>query len=223
MITSGRPLFTYVLLDRVATVNYSNIMSHKEVDARTRFLKASAYKYASLVPATSAHLISQINTEGIGGESLPNKDSPTALCKFCGTISIPGWTSKLSIEEIQKPAKGQRPRSKSRRKQKGSVSRIKHVRIECLMCYRYVEKQLDQSARKENDPLRTITSSALEVPSSSTLTQQPSGASTHKTSGKKRAKARKQGGLQAMLDKSKASTGPSSGFGLDLLDMMKQG
>lgn len=54
---------------------------------------------------------------------------------------------------------------------------------------------------------------------------QPTGQETHfpsaNLSSKKRAKARKQGGLQAMLEKAKQAEAHSSGFGLDLMDLMK--
>ena len=199
-------------------------MSHKEIDARMRFLKASAYEYASSAPTTSAHLMSQINTEGVGEESLLEKDSSNAICKSCGTISIPGRTSRSTIAEKQKPMGGQRSKSKIERKRKVPSPRIKHIRTECLICYRYDEKRLDQLAHKgSRAPRATVSSTAIEYISPSTILQQPSGPTTNKNGGKKRAKARKQGGLQAMLEKAKASTASSSGFGLDLLDMMKQG
>ena len=57
------------------------------------------------------------------------------------------------------------------------------------------------------------------ITSSDRAAQKP--VSTNNSS-KKRAKTRKQGGLQALLEKSKENCNSSSGPGLDLMDLMRQ-
>jgi hypothetical protein len=61
------------------------------------------------------------------------------------------------------------------------------------------------------------------LPGNSTPSQPKSNTSSPTTlATKKRIKARKQGGLEAILARQRATDSRESGFGLDLLDFMKK-
>jgi hypothetical protein len=69
------------------------------------------------------------------------------------------------------------------------------------------------------------TSTPLKAsPSDTQLAPRTPGSALANASSRKRAKFRKQGGLQALLAKSKEADtrGSAVGFGLDLLDLMKE-
>jgi len=112
----------------------------------------------------------------------------------------------------------------------------KYLKIDCLLCYRFEETPLQGSETKSKhsinktsnpDPVKSEhqlpPSQGDNFQSASTSQFEASKPPTTYTSSKKRANARKQGGLQAMLEKSKIPKSSSSGFGLDLLDLMKEG
>ncbi|KAL9098227.1 MAG: hypothetical protein Q9163_006077 [Psora crenata] len=76
--------------------------------------------------------------------------------------------------------------------------------------------------RKHNSqPTSTahVTSGPAAASSSNAKHSKPSNPNTNS---KHRAKARKQGNLSALLEKSKQASSASSGLGLDLMDLMKQ-
>ncbi len=207
-------------------------MINEAAEAKVRFLEASARHYASSALETSAHLMAQRNVEA--NDScivLKNKTRSSGSCNACGSILVPGWTSRTSIAR-----KGGRSKAalKKKKLRESASDLLKYLRVDCLLCYRYEERPLQESMPKSKDALKTSTTQAVigsepQHPSSqihdssaaSTSQVQASQPLTTNNSSKKRARARKQGGLQAMLEKSKASDSPSSGFGLDLLDLMK--
>ncbi len=208
-------------------------MINEAAEAKVRFLEASARHYASSAPETSAHLMAarhnvEANESGIVSK---NKTGSSGSCKACGSILVPGWTARTSI--VRKGGWSKAALEKKKRP-KNASDLLKYLRVDCLLCYRYEERFLQGLKPKSKDALKTSTTQAVigsepQHPSSqihdssaaSTSHVQASQPLTTNTSSKKRAKARKQGGLQAMLEKSKASDSPSSGFGLDLLDLMK--
>lgn len=210
-------------------------MVNEAAEAKVRFLEASARHYASSAPETSAHLMAQRNIAAAESGVSLNKTQSSGSCKACGSTFIPGWTSRTSI--TTKGGKVKRAKVGSKKKLRTNASDLpKYLKVDCLICYRYEERLLQGSRDKSKNPLHVSPKEARirsEAQQSSSRTHDSSVAFTRQvqaseplatnTSSKKRAKARKQGGLQAMLEKSKASTGPSSGFGLDLLDLMKQG
>lgn len=153
-----------------------------------------------------------------------DKTASGASCQGCGTILIPEWTSRTSI--INKAA-SKKPvsKAKSKRHRQGPAIRPdKVVRTDCLICDRYVEVPLPPPpSRKSLEKLvRTNPSENASLDTASPISQEAVKSATANTSSKQRARARKKGGLQALLEKSKSSVTPSSGFGLDLSDLMKQ-
>ena len=192
-------------------------------DARLRFLEASARHYAATAPAISAHLMLQRNLEVVGREIKVVKGSASPACQSCVTIMIPGWTSKITIENEGAVGKG---RSGKRSARKGREEKDKKLVFECLACHRYVKTDLDFSRRPRKGARGAkallSTSQATAAISKPKSAGDPQKAVAANSGSKQRAKARK-GGLQAMLEKSKQSSTPSVGRGLGLMDLMKQG
>lgn len=217
-------------------------MANAESEARLRFLEASARHYVALEPATSAHLMAQRANEASGSGITSNDKHPKDVCKACGSISIPGTTSGTSIVRNGTERKRSKVRSKKNVKnnsdskmQRRDFGLPKYLRIDCLICYRYEIRPLLGPKAQNSKPTKNqhkpggIVSTPRILPAQGDLRTMSPASQTEppnppaaNTGSKKRAKARKQGGLQAMLEKSKASTSSSSGFGLELLDLMKQ-
>lgn len=191
------------------------------MEAKMKFLDAAACHYSMIAPATSAHLMLQRNFEA-ADNSIPVEGA--AACRACGTILIPGSTSRTKI--VHETAIKTKVHFKKHSKDDGAGALIKFVRVDCLICQRHERKPLQVSGG--TNIRKPSVSNTRTVPSVSFADKEPSdrpqsarvGAAS--ASSKQRAKARKHGGLQAMLEKTKFSASPSPGFGLDLLDLMKQ-
>lgn len=217
-------------------------MANAEFEAKLRFSEVSARHYVSLEPATSAHLMAHRANEASGSGITPNDKRPKDVCKACGSISVPGITSRTSI--LRNGTEGKRSKVNSRKNvknksdaklQRRTLDLPKNLKIDCLICYRYETRPLLVSKARNPKPITNqhkpggIVSTPQLLPAHGDLRTmslesqtEPSNLHAANTGSKKRAKARKQGGLQAMLEKSKASASSSSGFGLELLDLMKQ-
>ena len=197
-------------------------MESETMEAKIKFLDAAACHYSVIAPATSAHLMLQRNSEAAVN---PTPVEEGRACKACGTILIPGSTSRTSI--VHEKATKNTIHSKKHPKDDPAGIPMKFVRFDCLVCHRYERKPL-QGSRGPNIKKPSV-SHTRTVPSVSgfadkRLSEMPQSArvGTTSASSKQRAKARKHGGLQAMLDKTKVSANASPGFDLDLLDLMKQ-
>ncbi|KAL9124146.1 MAG: hypothetical protein Q9217_006498 [Psora testacea] len=148
-----------------------------------------------------------------------------ASCKACGTMLLPGLTSKTTIESPGRSGKGP-GQSKSRRVMPALIRDVttqKSVRVECLICRRYTKTMLE-AAKDGKNTLRQnaagyVTKGPTNSLSSSTDAPKPSNPNI---GSRQRAKARKKGSLSAMLEKSKETDSASPGIGLDLMDLMKQ-
>ena len=199
-------------------------MAIEAMEAKIKFLDASACHYSVIAPATSAHLMLQRNSEA-ADISIPLQVEGTRACRACGTVLIPGSTSRTSIV-CEKPTKT-RIRSRELGKHDRAGTPMKSVRVDCLICHRYEKKPLQGSGgtnTKKPSVLNTRTIPSVTGSADKEPLDMPQFArvGTASASSKQRAKARKHGGLQAMLEKTKASVNSSPGFGLDLLDLMKQ-
>jgi len=206
-------------------------MSNKDaLQARLRFLNDSAHLIAIGSPTTSAVLGSHYDkllAENDLDLQASKKDQDSRrreVCGACGSLMIPGWSCHV-IQENIKPKEAQRAKKFSRK----PTSKLEKAKVySCLRCHR---KTVQPVLARESKVLlkkpivsksQTIQHAASAAPASITEYASATPKSANASS-KKRAKARKQGGLQAMLAKSKTEPlGPSSGdFGLDLMDLMK--
>jgi ribonuclease MRP protein subunit SNM1 len=116
--------------------------------------------------------------------------------------------------------------------QQSSSAKVKMVIYTCERCSRRTRESINTTIPRSSKRLDTIshprgsqTVTPFKAPPSEThsAARTPSSASANASS-RKRAKIRKQGGLQALLAKSKETDarGSTGGFGLDLLDLMKK-
>lgn len=170
-------------------------------------------------PSTSAHLLAS-HTQILHEDSKPlNVRQQRHHCGACGSIR---QSQVAQLTQVK-------PRGKSRATKSESSAGAKVYK--CLRCHR--RTVLPRKKTSSKLPSRTPTATASpapsttlsnttsakpppqENPSSSALEPQPSKAAENANS-KKRAKARKQGGLQALLA-SKQRTQPS----LDLFDFLQ--
>lgn len=200
-------------------------MADAAAEARLRFLHASAHVYSATAPATSAQLMLQRHVEIAGHAKPESSDGLSSSCKACGTILIPGRTSQISRVDKRAPKKATlKPGSRKHTREKSSSVPEKCVRVKCLACHRFEDTPLQKPKTGSNSKIAKATSQAASSSDTKARTDpesSPPGEPT-KTS-TRRGRVRKQrGGLQAMLEKSRAPVAPASGFGLDLLDLMKQ-
>lgn len=198
------------------------IMADTAAEAKLRFLHAAGHLYSATAPATSAQLMLQRHLEMAGNAEPRGNDGSSSSCKACGTVLIPGWTSQTS--RVDKRAANPKPGSKKHTRAKPSPIADKYVRVKCLACHRFEDTPLQKSKPSSNSETAKATSQATSS-SDAKLQLDPESSPLDNSSkaSKRRERARKhKSGLQAMLEKSKLPTAPSSGFGLDLLDFMKQ-
>ena len=206
-------------------------MSNKDaLQARLRFLNDSAHLIAIGSPTTSAVLGSHYDkllAENDLDLQASKKDQDSRrreVCSACGSLMIPGWSCHV-IQENIKPKEAQRAKKFSRK----STGKLEKVKVySCLRCHRKTVQHVLARESKVllKKPIVSKSQTILHVASAAPASITEYASATPKSanaSSKKRAKARKQGGLQAMLAKSKTEPlGPSSGdFGLDLMDLMK--
>lgn len=194
-------------------------MAFPELSARLRHLDKSAHLLTTSAPETSRYLMSQHYSLMSDSDLDLTESQKRKTCGACGTIIILGWEGKLEVDS-------QQPRRGKGRPKREAPAPSKAIVYTCDTCSRKTRFPLASTSR----PARyKVASSNLKVlpagkPSatpqmdSTSVTKTPSSSSNSK----KRAKSRKNGGLEAILAKQKASQSASSGFGLDLMDFMKK-
>lgn len=200
-------------------------MPEPGLDARIHFLDASARLLHDVVPETSAHLMQQRNLVAEEFEKPLNKAQLKDICKTCGAILIPDLTSKSEVFDPSAVIPGKKRRRVSRK----SEEQERQFKTECLLCRRVTLTPMQSPSPKYMreavqpirmaEPSNAAASEASSSLSSRNMEEKPASANA---SSKKRAKARNQGGLQALLEKFKRTGSKSSGPGLDLMDLMKE-
>ncbi|KAK4693111.1 ribonuclease MRP protein subunit SNM1, partial [Lecanoromycetidae sp. Uapishka_2] len=205
-------------------------MATTESEAKRKFLHTAAQFYSSTAPSTSAHLMLQHNPEIASNTNAPRKERHTssASCKGCRTILVPGWTSRTSIISQGAPKKPISKTGPKKHHRRPAEKPEKVVRTDCLICHRYEDAPLPpapgiKSWNKTLAAPLTIPTVRNDLDTTPPISKESSRPATANASSKQRAKARKKGGLQALLGNSKISASTSSGFGLDLSDLMKPG
>lgn len=205
-------------------------MAPTESVARLNFLRDSASFLSSQSPSTAAHLLAshiQILYEDFKPLNYRQKET---FCGACGSIRKPEHTKKFEVKPKNIKSKG-KPL-----KDAGSAGATVY---KCLRCYRRTVLPHRKPAARPNVQKQPISTPA-QLSSSSTVstaekapekaaTQAPSDTAvsvdapakttSENASSKKRAKARKQGGLQALLASKQRSQSTSSS--LDLLDFLQ--
>lgn len=199
-------------------------MADAAAEAKLRFLHASGHLFSITAPATSAQLMLQRHIDMAGNTRPKSIDGSSLACKACGTVLVPGYTSKTSrVDKRASKMANPKPGSKKHARGKPSPSPEKHVRVKCLACHRFEDTPLQKSKTSSNSEKAKATSRATPSDAQPNLDPESSPLDKPPKASKRRDRARKhKSGLQAMLEKSKAPAAPSFGFGLDLSDLMKQ-
>jgi hypothetical protein len=182
-------------------------MHFKEHAPRLTFLKDSASSLSSSSPSTAAYLMSVHNS--IFHEELKplNQRLHDTFCGACGSHRNKEWTKTATI------------RKKSRKQASSTATPNGAAIYKCLRCHRRTVTPTRTPSRVP--PSVTVDSQPLTTNTATTLSSQVSASKTvNNASSKKRAKARKQGGLQALLA-AKQSRNEST-QSLDLFDFLQQ-
>lgn len=203
-------------------------MASPAISARLKYLNDSAHLLATSAPGTSAYLMSRCNGLMFDNELEQSDAYRRHVCGACGNIMILGWTGTRKIESL-KAQKGRRNATSTL--QQSSSAKVKTVVYTCERCGRRTRQSINTNVPRSSKTLDTIhntkasqTVTPLRKPlETHSAPRTPSSTSANANS-RKRAKIRKQGGLQALLAKNKETDTRSSGggFGLDLLDLMKK-
>jgi ribonuclease MRP protein subunit SNM1 len=204
-------------------------MASPAISARLKYLNDSAHLLVTSAPGTSAYLMSRCNGLMFDNGLDQSDAHKRHVCGACGNIMILGWTGTRQLESL----KAQKGRRNARSTiQQSSSEKVKTVVYTCQRCGRRTRQSINTNIPRPSKTLDTTylskasqIATPLRAPSSETHsgTRTPSSASANASS-RKRAKIRKQGGLQALLAKNRENDtrGSTGGFGLDLLDLMKK-
>lgn len=196
--------------------------------ARLKYLNDSAHLLVTSAPGTSAFLMSRCNSLMFDNDLDPSGAHKRHVCGACGNIIILGWTGTRQLESL-KAQKGRRNARSTM--QQSSSAKVKTVVYTCERCGRRTRQSINTTIPRSSKTLDTTylsKTSQIVTPLKSPLSgahsaaKTPSSASANASS-RRRAKSRKQGGLQALLAKNRETDiRGSAGFGLDLLDLMKK-
>ena len=200
----------------------SSIMTDSAAEAKLKFLLVSGHLYSATAPATSAQLMLQRHIEIAGSARPKSSDGSSSTCKACGTVLVPGWTSQIGrVDKGASRTTGLKPKSRNHARGKPLLIPEKYVRVKCLACHRFEDTPLQKPKSGSQSKTAKATMSSADAKLDSDPRSIP--LDTPTKASKRRERTRKhKSGLQAMLEKSKTPAVPSSGLGLDLLDLMKQ-
>ncbi len=205
-------------------------MATPALSARLRYLNDAAHLLTTTSPATSSYMMSQYNKVAFDHDLTLPEARRREVCGACGNIMVIGWSChaypQAGLEKETRPSEG----SSAIRSSEGSPTRMNMI-YECRICNRKTRQGFQKRNNEKQRPSRQGTLQSMPsrpidyavVTTTSTI-QSSIKPSSVNTGSKRRAKARKQSGLQAMLARAKAentSSGPSGSFGLDLMDLMK--
>jgi hypothetical protein len=177
------------------------------IDARQEFLSRAADALAAS-PSTSSHLLT-LHTELLHENSKAlNTKQKKDYCGACGSPRRPQWTKVTDI-------KPKRSKASSASTPSVSVATV----YKCLRCCERTviqsRKRTSINAHRAAAAKATTKSPTLDTKGETQTATEPTKSADNQSS-KKRAKTRKQGGLQALLA-SKKSSQPS----LDLFDFLQ--
>lgn len=217
-------------------------MSSPFVSARLHYLSASARLLSRAAPTTSAVLEAEydglVRAQGLKPSAARDRE----VCNACGNILVPGRSCQVRLRPKQQSANEKSAREeirKNARKVKQSTAKTAAVRkmlvYSCKRCQHETRFNLQtppktkatitKSGARAHETLPTTPAenSRLNAMTSRAVQPQPAEVkASANAASKQRAKARKQGSLQAMLAKSKAeTTAAPSGSNFELMDFMK--
>lgn len=188
-------------------------MPASEYGPRLNFLRDSASSLGTASPSTAAYLMGVHNRVLFDDLKPLNQRQQESCCSACGTVRTAGASKTIHI--------------KQKKSKHSSTSSGGATVYQCLRCHRRAIKPqrrepLHSKAPKASTPTldqsTTTTKPANETAAQLQAPTAPSRTSENANS-KKRAKTRKQGGLQALLA-SKQQSQPASSS-LDLFDFLQ--
>lgn len=191
-------------------------MPISEYTSQLNFLRDSASSLSSLSPSTAAHLLAGHNHILHNDFKLLNQRHQEYCCGACGTIRSPETSKTIHI--------------KKKKSKRTGVSTGGATIYKCLRCHRRTVKPVRKEPVRSKVPPKPTTMtveapvSTAEPSTDKTVSEQsassePASKTAENASSKKRAKARKQGGLQALLASKQQSQSASSS--LDLFDFLQ--
>lgn len=197
------------------------------LSAQLKYLTDAAHLMAFSAPGSSSHLMSRCNLLMFSNDIDQFDTRRRHVCGGCGNIMTPGWTSTVK-NEVQRQPKS--PKSHKRKASAITQATERSMVYTCGRCKRETRHVITMAALPRINPRRAEQPrlASGEGPERLSSTPQPQAGTptvpSANASSRKRAKSRKQGGLQALLAKNKeASQSSSGGFGLDLFDLMNNG
>ena len=202
-------------------------MEKPSITARLRFLKSAAHLYSASAPSTSAHLMLQHAEQAATLRDTRSEKGGGSVCTACGMILVPGWTSRMTLGDTLSSSQ---PATRSKTKKRKLTKKVKcagskYLTTECLVCRRYTKQLLQPNADQSTSHAKKTETKQSSLVRAAASTMSPGGPqqpATQNLSSKQRAKTRKQGGLQAMLEISRAANQSLSESGLGLVDLMKK-
>jgi ribonuclease MRP protein subunit SNM1 len=191
-------------------------MESSESTARLQYLNESARFLATSAPATSKYLMSQFNSLMFEAEIEQPEPQSRKSCLACGTIMILGWEGTAKVQSAASRRKSRQQESKK------PSSREKSMVYTCGSCFKTTRHRLEPAPSISRVKKGALQSVSVSKPVATALNNPSIPPANANANSKKRARTRKLGGLGALLANKKASEARSSGFGLDLMDLMKQ-
>ena len=189
---------------------------------KLRFLNTVASTYSLTVPAFSAHIMMMRATITDQPAIAESKNDVLNACKACGTVIISGVMSRTSINMGRMSRTANKGSKRSIASRPGtSVATEKVLETQCLSCHRVSKVAIPLSKRQASKSHARKTPQAPGKLSDRSTSE--NAASLPNVSSKQRTRARKNGGLQALVERSKETRRATSAFGLDLMDLMKEG
>lgn len=194
------------------TPNLSNRLKYLDQAART--LVPSSSSVSAFLESQYDRILADNNLQVSGSRR-------RAVCGGCGQIIIPGW----SCRALRKPRRMTRRRALEQCNggtgEKVDVHENRETRaLQCDRCHAIIHGLQPRHPSKNrpliaNSPRPVHAKMAPAAPSEIRITAEK------ETTSKKRTRARKQSGLQALLVKSKESSLHQIDFGLSLMDIMR--
>lgn len=210
-------------------------MALAESASQLNFLRDSAQFLSSQSASTSAHLLA-VHNRILYDQLRPlNFRQHEAICGACGSIRKPETSRKIEIKEKSIKSRGKKSSkvTKPIQPQNGTEGAIVY---KCLRCHKRAVQPIRKPAARKNiqavsvaaaEPMLSSTAaSTSRTPSQEAVAEAVTASTSNKAtsenaSSKKRAKARKQGGLQALLASKQRSQNQTSSS-LDLFDFLQQ-
>lgn len=203
-------------------------MSSFAEKARLQYLYGSSRHLSKTALTVSATLGAAYTQASMRHDSTISETQSREICGYCGNFLLPGRSCRIKVAVRNEHSRAL-TKQKIRTKCKASKKTEKVLVYTCTRCDRNIKYPL------ENPPeiVLPMTTGALSIAPSHAYTNQAIAVSgiggspelelrpSTNSSSKTRAKLRKQGGLLAILAKSKAGVSSAADPGFGLMDFLK--